>query len=227
MLNKKKISVFLLIIMIMGIAAACSQPVMTNEEGMELGEKEQVILFEAVSLEEGFVMNKQRLLDLAAAIDSLLKKGGYTQPEIRIIGDNRLRLAFPDIDQEELDGTKSFIHQSLKLTVRSEEGAIVMERKDFIYGGAFVGFNMDEEPMVFTTYWDTGKLEAVTNRLTGQSISYYMGEIELISVHIDAPLTGAMASIVTKSDVSHAKDIARMINAGSHPIELKELTGGL
>jgi len=79
-LNKKKIS--------------CTQPVMTNEDSKVSETKEHVILFEAVSLEEGFVMNKQRLLDLAAAIDSLLKKGGYTQPEIRIIGDNRLRLAF-------------------------------------------------------------------------------------------------------------------------------------
>ncbi|REK76203.1 SecDF P1 head subdomain-containing protein [Paenibacillus paeoniae] len=223
-MHLNRIAVYITIItMLMGVSA-CANPGFGNKN--QTGSDEAFeIMYEARSLEDDdSVINKESLLDIAIVMEQLIVKAGKEKPEISIAGDNRIRVSLSESNGDELNEIKEVINKSFTLNLRNSKGVIEMDRYDFTRNQARVVYDFDNNPGVVTDFTDAAKFEELTTRLMGQSVTINMGDFELTQLLINAPITEGTALITAQSTYDQAKDLARMINVGALPFELKELT---
>lgn len=180
------------------------------------------ILYEVSPLDENQEMNEQTLKDAVAAIIKRIDILGVSEPEVDIEGDNRIRVRLAGVHDQ--DEARQVIGEPAKLTFRDETGKVLMTGNDLKEGGAGVGFDQFNRPVVTLELKDADKFYQITREYMGRNIAIYLDETLLTNPVVNEPIPGGTAQIDGQRTIEEAKQLADLLNAGALPVAMKEIS---
>ncbi len=180
------------------------------------------ILYEVSPLDENQQMNEQTLKDAVAAIIKRIDILGVSEPEVDIEGDNRIRIRLAGVHDQ--DAARQVIGEPAKLTFRDETGKVLMTGNDLKEGGAGVGFDEFNRPVVTLELKDASKFYQITREYEDRHIAIYLDETLLTNPVVNEPIPGGTAQIDGQRTIEEAKQLADLLNAGALPVAMKEIS---
>lgn len=202
------------------------------------------ITYEVTPLEEG-----QELPDMSVVVASIRKRIdilGVNEPEIVIEGDNRIRVQLAGVTSQ--DEARTVISSTANLTFRDTEDKLLMDATVLSEGGASLQYQ-DGKPVVSLkikdkeTFYDvTSTLAKQSNRLMitwldfneetdsyekeyakvlkGETPGYISAASVNEGINGDAVISGAFSE-------EEARTLANLINSGSLPVKLTEISSNV
>ncbi|MFE5320117.1 protein translocase subunit SecD [Paenibacillus sp. NPDC056579] len=178
------------------------------------------ILYVAEPVEAGKPVTMDSLKQTA---NSLMKRAdslGIAEPEITTEGKDRIRVRLADVKNEE--EVRKIIKKPADLTFRGPDGTKEMLGSDFVEGGAKVGFDQANRPMINIKVKDADKFKKVTEKLLGQPLAIYLDETQLSAPIVNNVISDGNASISGNYTFDEATNLANTINLGALPLKLTE-----
>lgn len=181
--------------------------------------------FEILYVVEPLEANQEVTTDLLKATAQMVEKriniGGVTEPDVSIELPNRIRvkIATQTADQDKL---RSLIGKPAVLEFRNEAGEVLFRGADLAPGGASVGYDNLNKPLVVLKFKDPKKLEDVTRTYVGRLMPIYLDENLLTNPRIQQAITGGTATITGDYTVESAQELASILNSGALPAKLIE-----
>jgi len=178
------------------------------------------ILYVAEPLEPGKPVTMDALKQTANSLLKRLDKQGIAEPEITTEGNDRIRVRLADVKNEE--EVRQMIKKPADLTFRGPDGTKEMIGSDFVEGGAQVGFDQANRPMINIKVKEPEKFKKVTEKLLGQPLAIYLDENQLSAPVVNAVIADGNATISGNYTYDQAKELADTINLGALPLKLTE-----
>lgn len=178
------------------------------------------ILYVAEPIEAGKPVTMDSLKQTA---NSLMKRAdslGIAEPEITTEGKDRIRVRLADVKNEE--EVRKIIKKPADLTFRGPDGTKEMLGSDFVEGGAQVGFDQANRPMINIKVKDAEKFKKVTEKLIGQPLAIYLDENQLSAPIVNVVIPDGNATISGNYTFDEATNLANTINLGALPLKLTE-----
>ncbi len=179
------------------------------------------ILYEVQPLEANQQVNTELLRATAEMVEKRVNIGGVTEPDVTIEMPNRIRvkIASQTTDQDKL---RSLIGKPAVLEFRDEAGKVLFRGADLAPGGASVGYDNLNQPVVVLKFKDPDKLEEVTRAYVGKLMPIYLDENMLTNPRIQQAISGGTATITGDYTVESAQELASILNSGALPAKLIE-----
>ncbi len=179
------------------------------------------ILYKVEPLEQGQKVTPELLKATAKMVEKRVNIGGVTEPEISVENPDRIRVRLAGVtDQEKL---RELIGRPAVLTFRDESGAIVLRGSDLAPGGAGVGYDNLQRPLVTLKFASADKFEEVTRKNLHKRVAIYLDNDMLTNPEIQSVITGGNAQITGNYTVESAQELADILNSGALPAKLNEL----
>lgn len=240
MTKKGRIIAFLLVVVIsFGLIGATGMDVAS---GITLGLDLQggfEILYQVVP-REGQVVTNELLIHTQAALGRRVDTIGVTEPDLKIEGDDRIRVKLAGVtDQEQ---ARRMLSTEAHLTFRDTNDTLMMSGDNLKEGTSRVVFNDMNQPIVEIKFKDAALARDVTSQLIRKPMviwldyeegDSYQEEFQKWAVgedpkYISAPQVNAVLSDggIIEGDFSYeeATELSNLLNAGALPVELEELS---
>lgn len=178
------------------------------------------ILYEASPIQGDGEIPTDTLRQTAKSLEKRINALGTAEPEIWTEGTNRIRVRIAGVTDEEQ--VREMLKKPAELTVRGPDNEVELTGTDFVEGAAQVVYDEMRNPNIQVTVKDTAKLQSLSERLLGQTISINLDERVLTAPVIQAVLTNGICRITGKFTYDDAKNIVDTINMGALPLKLTE-----
>ncbi len=248
---KKKggLSVFAVVVIV--LAALVATTFNTIKTHLNLGLDLQggfEILYEASPLNEG---TSQDAVDMTVVSNSISKRVnvlGVSEPDIVVEGNNRIRVQLAGVEDQE--SARQMIGTTANLTIRDVNDVELADSSILSEGGASLAYDENGRPVVSLKIKDSSKFGEITSsiskRTNGENVMIiwldweegdtYAAElvksmsgqepkyISAASVHTqingDCQITGSFTE-------TYARNLANLINSGSLPVKLTEISSNV
>ncbi|PZE19455.1 protein translocase subunit SecD [Paenibacillus xerothermodurans] len=178
------------------------------------------ILYVAEPLEPGQPITKEALLETARSVENRANAAGVSEPEVTTEGSDRIRVRIAGVHNE--TELRNILKKPAELTFRGPDGTKEMVGSDFVPGGAEVGFNETNQPIIHIKVKDAEKFKRVTEKLLKQPLAIYLDETELSAPEVQQVLTDGQATISGSYTYDEAVKLRDTINLGALPLKLTE-----
>ena len=217
----KRIVSFFAIVAILFASIAYTSPALVKNIKLGLDLKGGFeILYVAEPIEAGKPVTPESLRQTAVSLEKRASELGVAEPEITTEGTNRIRVRLAGVVNEE--EVRKIIKKPAELSFRGPDGTKEMVGSDFVEGGAKLGYDQSNRPMISIQVKDKDKFKAVTEKLLGKPLAIYLDETELSAPIVQQVLTDGSASITGNYTFDEAKKLADTINLGALPLKLTE-----
>jgi preprotein translocase subunit SecD len=178
------------------------------------------ILYEAVPIDKGGEVTPDLLKQTALNLEQRINKHGVAEPEITIEGQDRIRVTVAGVaDQSQL---RKVLKTPATLTIRDEQGNILLNGKDFIENAASIGYDENNRPLVVIKMKDADKFAKITEKYLGQPLAIFLDEDLITAPVVQSVISAGEATITGQESLAEAKNLADTINLGALPLTLKE-----
>jgi protein-export membrane protein SecD len=241
MTKSSRILIFLLIIVLsFGLMGTTVQKV---AESITLGLDLQggfEILYEVVP-NNNEEITTDLLSHTKSALDRRISVLGVNEPEIRIEGNDRIRVKLAGVSEP--DEARRILSTQAHLSFRDENDKLLLGGEDIKEGSAKLMYDEVNRPIVALAFKDPSKVRQVTEERLGkvmviwmdfeEGVDSYQAELEKMVTgkepkFISAPtvqaVLGKEATITGSADESEALELASLLNAGALPVQLKEIS---
>lgn len=179
------------------------------------------ILYKVEPLEPGQKVTSDLLKATAKMVEKRVNIGGVSEPEISVENPDRIRVRLAGVtNQEKL---RDLIGKPAVLTFRDESGKIVLRGSDLAPGGAGVGYDNLQRPLVTLKFASADAFEKVTRDNLHKRVAIYLDEDMLTNPEIQAVISGGNAQITGNYTVESAQELADILNSGALPAKLNEM----
>lgn len=245
MVKKGRIVAFFLIVAI--LAGLISQTVMGITKGISLGLDLQggfEILYEVKEANEGDVINDETLSATVAALNQRVNVLGVSEPNIRIEGENRIRVQLAGVQDQQT--AKDLLATEANLTIRDVHDEVLVDGSDLRQNGASASMNPEtNQPMVTLTLNDATQMEQISREMLSrppaenllviwldfeEGVDSYANEAMkedpkfLSAAVVRDVIPSNTATISGNFTVEETQFLAEVLNAGSLPVQLVELS---
>ncbi|MBO9130473.1 protein translocase subunit SecDF [Bacillus sp. 165] len=235
------VAFFLLVLLIGGIIGTTSKNV-TNKISLGLDLQGGFeILYQVKPAKPGDKVNHEVLVSTVQALEKRVNVLGVSEPNIQIEGNDRIRVQLAGVKDQ--NKAREILSTQAKLTFRDVNDNILMDGSDLKEGGAKQTFDDQSRPSVALTLKSADKFKAVTEKVLGMKPDNLMviwldfedgqdsykaesGKADpkyLSAASVNQVFNQTDVSIVGSFTAKEAKQLADLLNAGSLPVELKEL----
>lgn len=200
------------------------------------------ILYEVIPLNEDQEISQDLLIHTQAALQKRIDVIGVSEPELRIEGNNRIRVKLAGI--EDPDQARELLSTEAQLTFRDTDDTLLMGGDILREGSSRVTFDEYNRPVVQMGFKDGAKVREITSKQLGKQMVIWMDFEEGVDSfkaeeqkemqggapkYISAPrVKEALGdSGVINSDYweyKEAKLLSDLLNAGALPVQLEELS---
>ncbi|MCR8644106.1 protein translocase subunit SecD [Paenibacillus sp. N1-5-1-14] len=226
-MNFKRISVFILTVVITLGAIIWSSPSLVREVRLGLDLKGGFeILYVAEPLEAGGEVTQSALKETANNIAKRVDAQGISEPEIRPEGTDRIRARLAGVSDEA--AVREMIKKPQELSFRGSDGNKELIGTDFVPGGAKVGYDgRTNQPLVEIKMKDQKKFRDITAKIAAMpdgknTLGIYLDEEMLSNPYVSQTLDTDVATISGSFTYEEAKKLADTINMGALPLKLTE-----
>ncbi|WP_068774182.1 protein translocase subunit SecD [Paenibacillus sp. FJAT-26967] len=220
-MDVKRISAFFLTVIITLAVIATTSPALLGNIRLGLDLKGGFeTLYVAEPFTEGQQVTPATLKKAAESIAKRADKLGVAEPEVLAEGENRIRVRLAGVENE--DEVREKIGKPASLTFRAPDGTVMLNGTDFVEGGASVGYDNRNQPLVQIKMKDRTKFKDVTTQMIGKTLSIYLDEEVLSSPGVSKTIDSDVASIEGNFTFEEAQNLADTINMGALPLKLTE-----
>lgn len=222
LLHAKRLVIFILTVLLTLAVGVVSLPGIVSQVklGLDLQGGFEV-LYEASPVQEGGVITPDNLRQTARILEKRVDALGTTEPEIWTEGSNRIRVRLAGVSNEEK--MRSILKRPAELTVRGPDGQVELLGIDFKEGGAELVYDELRNPNIQVRVKEAAKLEALSTRYLGQTISFNLDEQVLTAPVVQGIMTNGICLIYGNFTVEEARELVDIINMGALPLKLTEL----
>lgn len=235
------IAFFLLILLIGSMMGATTKNILGNIKlGLDLQGGFEV-LYE-VKAKKGQKVDKDVLASTAEALSRRIDVLGVNEPNIQVEGTNRIRVQLAGVHDQ--NQAREILSTQANLTFRDIDDKLMMDGSDLKQGGAKQTFDEQGKPSVSLTLTSAKKFTEVTQEISskpyGSNLLVVWLDFEegkdsfkeeaakpdpkyLSAPTVNQIFTQNTVSIVGNFTPEEAKTLANLLNAGSLPVELKEV----
>ncbi|MBM7660693.1 SecD/SecF fusion protein [Bacillus mesophilus] len=241
MVKKGRIIIFFLLVLLLGGLIGTTTTGVTND--IKLGLDLQggfEVLYEVLPAEDGDVITQDILISTVKALEKRVNVLGVSEPRIDIEGDNRIRVQLAGVDDQ--NKAREILSTEAKLTFRDVNDVELLDGADLVEGGASQTFDQNNKPIVAITLKSAEEFAKVTKHVLDLApqnlmpiwLDYEEGDsfseesLKETPKYLSAPSVGEVfntTSVTITGDftIEEAKELADLLNAGSLPVELKEM----
>lgn len=220
-MNVKRISAFFITVIVTLAVIATTSPGLLGKIKLGLDLKGGFeILYVAEPFTAGQKVTPATLKKAAESIAQRADKLGVAEPEVLAEGENRIRVRLAGVQNE--DEVRQKIGKPSSLTFRDPEGNSMLIGTDFVEGGASVGYDQANQPVVQIKMKDRSKFKEVTTKMVGKPLSIFLDEEMLSSPMVNTPIDSDVATISGSFTFEEAQKLADTINLGALPLKLTE-----
>lgn len=242
MVKRSKIVAFFLVILILGSTMGATAKNILNN--MKLGLDLQggfEVLYEVHPAKKGQKINKEVLASTAEALDKRINVLGVSEPTIQIEGTNRIRVQLAGVTNQ--NEARDILSTQANLTFRDANDRVMMDGTDLKQGGAKQTFDENGKPSVSLTLKSADKFRNVTKEIVNMTPNNFLviwldfkdgkdsfkKEVTKPNPsYLSAPTVKEVfnqntVSIVGSFSAKEAQSLAALLNAGSLPVQLKEV----
>ena len=235
-----------LVIVVIGIVTATTFS--TIKDNLNLGLDLRggfEILYEVEPLNEGASM------DMNAVINSIYKRInvlGVSEPSISVEGDNRVRVQLAGVADQ--DTAREMIGTTANLTFRDVDDNELADSSILSEGGATLAYDENGQPVVSLKIKDSEKFGEITKEISGKSsgenimiiwLDYTEGEsykaeaakanqgeepAYISAATVSSQITGD-CQISGRFTEDEARTLANLINSGSLPVKMTEISSNV
>lgn len=231
---KRVMSFLLLVAVSLGIILWTS-PLIVNDIRLGLDLKGGFeVLYQAAPFDLGGQITHEAMKETAKNLAKRIDANGTSEPEITIEGLDRIRIKLAGVKNEE--EVRKKLREPSVLTFRSSDGCkeatdyckIELKGTDFKEGGASVGFDELQRPIVAIKLKDAGKFSALTKRLASlaekkrNNLAIFMDENMVSAPAVNEEIPRGEATITGQYTVEEANELRDKINLGALPLKLTE-----
>ncbi|OEH91494.1 protein translocase subunit SecDF [Bacillus solimangrovi] len=240
MVKKGRIIAFFLIVLLLGgtIGTTIEGVAKNIKLGLDLQGGFEV-LYEVEPVEEGQVVDKELLLSTVSALNKRVNVLGVNEPSIQIEGDNRIRVQLAGVENQ--NEAREILSTQAKISFHDVQDNLVLDGTQLEEGGAAQSFNENNQPIVTLTAKNASDFGDATEHILSlapnnlmvtwldydeevDSYEQYPENDKIISVaSVNQVLNTTNIMISGNFTVEEAKQLADLLNAGSLPVELKEI----
>ncbi|CAG9612636.1 Protein translocase subunit SecDF [Bacillus rhizoplanae] len=241
--SSRIVAFFLVVLLIGGIIGATTKNI---TKGINLGLDLRggfEILYEVQPAKKGDKITHDTLVSTVGALEKRVNVLGVSEPNIQIEGNNRIRVQLAGIkDQQQ---ARDVLSTQAKLTFRDVNDNILMDGSDLATNGAKQTFDEQGRPSVSLKLKSADKFRAVTEKVSSmpqptnlmviwldfeEGKDSYKAEAAkpnpkyLSAATVNQVFNQAEVSIVGGNfTVESAKQLSDLLNAGTLPVDLKEI----
>jgi SecD/SecF fusion protein len=241
MVKKGRIIIFFLLVLLLGGLIGTTTTGVTNniKLGLDLQGGFEV-LYEVLPAEDGDVITQDVLISTVKALEKRVNVLGVSEPRIDIEGENRIRVQLAGVDDQ--NKAREILSTEAKLTFRDVHDVELLDGADLVEGGASQTFDQNNKPIVAITLKSAEEFAKVTKHVLDLApqnlmpiwLDYEEGDSfaeesqKTSPKYLSAPAVGEVfntTSVTITGDftIEEAKELADLLNAGSLPVELKEM----
>ncbi|MFZ3588293.1 protein translocase subunit SecDF [Bacillus sp. DJP31] len=242
MVKKGRIIIFFLLVLLAGglVGATTSDVTKNIKLGLDLQGGFE-ILYEVKSANKGDEITHEVLLSTVKALEKRVNVLGVSEPNIQIEGEDRIRVQLAGVDDQ--NKAREILSTEAKLTFRDVNDVELMSGADLAEGGASQSFDENNSPSVSLTLKSAEKFAEVTRQVSSMPVptnlmviwldyeegDSYQAEAskatpKFISAAGVREVFNQTSVLITGSfTIPEAKELADLLNAGSLPVELKEM----
>lgn len=204
------------------------------------------VLYQVNPLDKGEKIDKKALQATSRTLENRVNVLGVSEPKIQIEDPNRIRVQLAGIkDQAQ---ARKLLSTQANLTIRDAQDHVLMSGSDIKQGSAKQEFKQDQPTVTFKVK-SKEKFKKVTEKISKKRdnvmvvwMDYKKGDSYkkeakkqqegkdpkyVSAANVDQPINSASVEISGgfngKKGVKEAKQIAELLNAGSLPVDLKEI----
>ncbi|MGZ1635724.1 protein translocase subunit SecDF [Staphylococcus argenteus] len=245
MKKSSRIIAFLLLVVLLfaGMAATYKSVVKNVNLGLDLQGGFEV-LYQVDPLHKGDKIDKKALQSTAQTLENRVNVLGVSEPKIQVEELNRIRVQLAGVtDQNE---ARKILSSQANLTIRDAEDKVKLNGSDIKQGSAKQEFKQEtNQPTVTFKVKDKNKFKKVTEEISKKRDNVmvvwldfkkgdsYKKEAQkknpkfISAASVDQPINSDSVEISGgfkgQEGVKKAKQIAELLNAGSLPVDLKEI----
>lgn len=245
MKKSSRIIAFLLLVVLLfaGMAATYKSVIKNVNLGLDLQGGFEV-LYQVAPLNKGDKIDKKALQSTAQTLENRVNVLGVSEPKIQVEEPNRIRVQLAGVtDQNE---ARKILSSQANLTIRDAEDKVKLSGSDIKQGSAKQEFKQEtNQPTVTFKVKDKNKFKKVTEEISKKRDNVmvvwldfkkgdsYKKEAQkknpkfISAASVDQPINSDSVEISGgfkgQEGVKKAKQIAELLNAGSLPVDLKEI----
>ncbi|HBH9994935.1 TPA: protein translocase subunit SecDF [Staphylococcus aureus] len=245
MKKSSRIIAFLLLVVLLfaGMAATYKSVIKNVNLGLDLQGGFEV-LYQVDPLNKGDKIDKKALQSTAQTLENRVNVLGVSEPKIQVEEPNRIRVQLVGVtDQNE---ARKILSSQANLTIRDAEDKVKLSGSDIKQGSAKQEFKQEtNQPTVTFKVKDKNKFKKVTEEISKKRDNVmvvwldfkkgdsYKKEAQkknpkfISAASVDQPINSDSVEISGgfkgQEGVKKAKQIAELLNAGSLPVDLKEI----
>ncbi|HCD9103313.1 TPA: protein translocase subunit SecDF [Staphylococcus aureus] len=245
MKKSSRIIAFLLLVVLLfaGMAATYKSVIKNVNLGLDLQGGFEV-LYQVDPLNKGDKIDKKALQSTAQTLENRVNVLGVSEPKIQVEEPNRIRVQLAGVtDQNE---ARKILSSQANLTIRDAEDKVKLSGCDIKQGSAKQEFKQEtNQPTVTFKVKDKNKFKKVTEEISKKRDNVmvvwldfkkgdsYKKEAQkknpkfISAASVDQPINSDSVEISGgfkgQEGVKKAKQIAELLNAGSLPVDLKEI----
>ena len=200
------------------------------------------VLYEVETI-DGSKVTEKVLADTSTALGRRVNAIGVSEPEIRVEGENRIRVALAGVKDQ--TAARELLSTTANLTFRDVNDNVLLDGSDLKTGGATATFSDTNQPIVTLTLKDKDKFAAVTKQVKemGSGKNYLVVWLDfeegvdsfeeerykenpkfISSPAVDEIIDSKNVMISGSFTVDETKELANILNAGALPVKVKELS---
>lgn len=243
MYKKGKLVTFAVIVVATILLAVFTTPWIVKNTSLGLDLKGGFeVLYEVKPLNEGDEIDEKAMNATVKAIDNRINVLGVSEPDIRIEGDNRIRVQLAGVENQ--NDAREVLSSTAQLSFRDVEDNLLLGGDDLKPRGAQLSYDPQGQPVVELTLKSAEKFGEVTGKIAEKEspnnrlviwLDYeegdtYEKEIEKENSKIvsDAFVQNAINSdkaIISGGgiDAESGQRLADILNAGALPVKLDEV----
>ncbi|MFC0473634.1 protein translocase subunit SecD [Halalkalibacter kiskunsagensis] len=244
MVKKGRIFAFFLIVAI--LAGVISTTVMGIAKEIKLGLDLQggfEILYEVKPAHEGDVIDNEALRATVSALNQRVNVLGVSEPNIRIEGDDRIRVQLAGVADQAT--ARELLATEASLTIRDVHDEVLVDGADLRQNGASSTFHPDtNDPIVTLTLEDARQMEQISREMLSrppaenllvmwldfeEGVDSYAEEAlkedpkYLSAATVREIIYSNTATISGNFTLEETQFLAEVLNAGALPVQLEEL----
>lgn len=201
------------------------------------------ILYEVKPIDDDQEVDRELLVNTVAALYKRVGVLGVSEPNIQIEGEDRIRVQLAGVKDQ--NKAREILSTQARLSFRDVFDNKLLDGADLEEGGAAQSFNDQNQPIVTLTLKDAAKFGEITKQILAMKpnnllVIWLDFEEGVDSFAVESQKTGEEKKYLSAATVEEvlntknvmisgnftideAKELAAMLNAGSLPVELKEI----
>ncbi len=182
------------------------------------------ILYEA-DTDDGEAPSDSDMRSALSLLRGRLDNKGYTEADVAIVGNDRILVEVPGID--DVEEAIEMIGKTARLEFRDMEGNVLLTGADVKNSSAnMIQGDLAEQVIISLDFTNEGtdKFAEATENNVGQPIAIYLDEQLLSAPSVNEAIYTGEAMINGSFTLAEAEELSTLIKAGSLPFSLKEIS---